>query len=330
MSGRPLQVSDPGFQALGDAVLRTEGEALLRAAERLDERFERACRLLLECGGRVVVLGMGKSGHIGGKIAATLASTGTPAFFVHPGEAGHGDLGMIQPGDVVLAISHSGETEEILTLLPLVKRLEVPLIALSGKPNSSLAGHAEVCLDTGVEQEACPLGLTPTASTTVALALGDALAVALLSKRGFSADDFALSHPSGSLGRRLLLRIDDIMHRGEEMPCVGPHTLLAEALVEITRKGLGFAVVLTPERRVAGMFTDGNLRRSLEAGADIRRVRIGDLMTANCKVIKAGRLAAEALAMMERFRINALPVVNEEGLLQGVLNMHDLLRAGVV
>ena len=330
MKPRRLQVEQPGFRSLGEAVLRTEGASLLAAAGRLDERFDRACQLLLACRGRIVVLGMGKSGHIGGKIAATLASTGTPAFFVHPGEAGHGDLGMLQSGDVALAISYSGETKEILTLLPLVKRLEVPLIALTGKPRSSLAGHADIFLDAGVEQEACPLGLTPTASTTVALALGDALAIALLRERGFSATDFARSHPSGSLGRRLLLRISDIMHRDAEMPCVSADTLLAEALVEITQKGLGFAVVVTPQRQVAGMFTDGNLRRSMETGIDIHRVTIGEVMTADCKVITANRLAAEALAMMERFRINALPVVNTEGQLEGVLNMHDLLRAGVV
>ncbi len=296
----------------------------------LDERFAQACQYMLRCQGRVVVLGMGKSGHIGGKIAATLASTGTPAFFVHPGEASHGDLGMIVDDDVVMAISNSGETEEILTILPLIKRLGVPLITLTGNPSSSLARAASVNLDVGVRQEACPLGLAPTASTTATLVMGDALAVALLESRGFTADDFARSHPGGRLGRRLLLLIRDVMHTGERMPKVHLDATIRDSLLEMTEKGLGITTVVDGQDRLIGVFTDGDLRRMLDARVDVHDSTIREVMTAECKTVGSDMLAAEALAIMEQYKVNALPVVDDEGQLVGVLNMHDLLRAGVV
>lgn len=315
---------------LARAVLKTEAEAILRLHERLDEAFVRACELMLACAGRVVVTGMGKSGHIGGKIAATLASTGTPAFFVHPGEASHGDLGMITRQDVVLALSNSGETPEILAILPLIKRLGVPMIALTGRPHSTLAREAEVHIDVGVDKEACPLGLAPTASTTAALAMGDALAVALLETRGFTAEDFALSHPGGALGRRLLLRVRDIMHGGERLPLVALGAPLRDALMEITRKGLGITAVVDAEGRLAGVFTDGDLRRALDhADIDLRRARIEEFYTPGGKTCPAEMLAAEALGLMERHQINALIVVDENRRPIGALNTHDLLRAGV-
>lgn len=316
--------------ALGRAVLEVEAAAVAALAARLDQQFVAACRLMLGCGGRVVVLGMGKSGHVGGKLAATLASTGTPAFFVHPGEASHGDLGMIVSGDLVLALSNSGETDEVLTLLPLIKRLGVPLIALTGNPGSTLGRAATVHLDVSVAQEACPLGLAPTSSTTAALAMGDALAVAMLDARGFTREDFARSHPGGRLGRRLLLRIDDLMHTGERLPRVDRRTPLAEALVEMSAKGLGMTAVVDERQRVLGVFTDGDLRRSVDRVIDIHATPVSAVMTDRPKTMRPGALAAEALELMERHRINAVLVVDTEHRLLGAVNMHDLLRAGVV
>jgi arabinose-5-phosphate isomerase len=286
---------------------------------------------MLNCKGRIVVTGMGKSGHIGGKIAATLASTGTPAFFVHPGEASHGDLGMITEQDVVLALSNSGETDEILTILPLIKRLGVPLIALTGNPASRLADEANVHLDISVDKEACPLGLAPTSSTTATLVMGDALAVSLLESRGFTANDFALSHPGGRLGKRLLLHVQDIMHTGDEIPRVNETASLSEALVEMTQKGLGMTVIINPDDQVIGVFTDGDLRRVLDHGeVNVRELSIAECMTRSPKSIHPDQLAAEALQLMDSKRINALPVVDERQCLLGAINMHDLLRAGVV
>ena len=318
------------LKELARRVLAIEAEAITQLAARINDHFARACELMLACSGRIVVLGIGKSGHIGGKIAATLASTGTPGFFVHPAEASHGDMGMITTQDVVVALSNSGETDEILTLLPLIKRLGVPLIALTGNPASTLATTADVHLDVSVSQEACPLGLAPTASTTATLAMGDALAVALLEARGFTAEDFARSHPGGRLGRRLLLLTDDVMHMGEQMPCNAPDDLLKDALLEMSRKGLGTTVVVDSENRVLGVFTDGDLRRALDRQVDVHTARVAEVMTRQCKTIAPGALAAEALQKMQQYKINALPVVNSAGKLTGVLNMHDLLRAGVL
>ena len=311
------------------AVIETERQAVGGLEHRIDSHFVSACRLILQCEGRVVVLGMGKSGHIGHKIAATLASTGTPSFFVHPAEAGHGDLGMITRDDVVIALSNSGETGEIVTLLPVIKRLDVPLIALTGNPASTLGKAAAVCLDVSVAREACPLGLAPTASTTASLVLGDALALALLEARGFSAEDFARSHPGGPLGRRLLC-VRDIMHTGDEIPRVSEKTMLNQALLEMSAKGLGMTAVLNEKGEVAGVFTDGDLRRTLDAGYDLRATATGEVMTRNGKTIAATCLAAEALRMMEEYRINALLVLDQDRQLVGVLNMHDLLRTQVV
>jgi len=315
---------------LGRAVISTETEGLKNLLERINENFVQACLYILDCKGRVVVLGMGKSGHIGNKIAATLASTGTPAFFVHPGEASHGDLGMIKDDDVVLALSNSGETDEIITLLPVIKRLGVPLITLTGNSDSMLAKTASVNIDVGVAKEACPLGLAPTASTTAALAMGDALAIALLEAHGFGAEDFAIAHPGGRLGRRLLLHVGDIMHTGEELPSVLEDTLLSETLLVMTQMGLGSAAIIDEENCVLGIFTDGDLRRALDNNIDVHKTMVGEVMTRNCKSISKDCLAAEALAIMEGSRINALPVVDAENKLIGLLNMHDLLRARVV
>jgi arabinose-5-phosphate isomerase len=318
------------LKALASQVLAIEAEAITRLTTRIDDRFVRACQLMLACQGRIVVLGIGKSGHIGGKIAATLASTGTPAFFVHPAEASHGDMGMITARDVVVALSNSGETDEILTLLPLIKRLGTPLISLTGNPDSTLATTADVHLDVSVAQEACPLGLAPTSSTTATLAMGDALAVALLEARGFTAEDFARSHPGGRLGRRLLLLTDDVMHTGDQIPRSAPDDLLKDALLEMSRKGLGTTVVVDGDDRVLGVFTDGDLRRALDRQVDVHAARVAEVMTRHCKTIAPGTLAAEALQRMQQYKINALPVVNSAGKLAGVLNMHDLLRAGVL
>ncbi|TAM10250.1 MAG: KpsF/GutQ family sugar-phosphate isomerase [Nevskiaceae bacterium] len=307
-----------------------ERDAIDHLIPRVGPDFARACTLLLACKGRVIVTGMGKSGHIGGKIAATLASTGTPAFFVHPGEASHGDLGMITRDDAVVAVSYSGETAELITILPLIKRLGVPLVALTGRADSTLSRTADVHLDVAVEHEACPLDLAPTASTTAALAMGDALAVALLEARGFTRDDFARSHPGGTLGKRLLLHVGDLMHRDAELPVVTEHAPLSAALLEMTRKGLGMTAIVDAEGRALGIFTDGDLRRVLDAGLDVRTAHIGEVMTHGGRRMRAEQLAAEAVALMERHKITAVIVCSAEGRLEGVLHMHDLLRAGVV
>jgi arabinose-5-phosphate isomerase len=323
-------MNDDRTLALGRAVLETEAEAVAALAGRLDERFIRACGLLLACTGRIVVTGMGKSGHIGNKIAATLASTGSPAFFVHPGEASHGDLGMITAQDAVLALSNSGETAELLTILPLIKRLGVPLVTLTGNPGSTLARAADAALDVSVDKEACPLGLAPTSSTTATLAMGDALAVALLEARGFTPEDFARSHPSGSLGRRLLLRVDDLMHDGDAIPRVEIEAALTDALMEMTRKGLGMTAVVSADGAIEGIFTDGDLRRTLDRDLDLRTAGVAEVMSRDPRTIQSGALAAEALKIMDTNRINGLLVVDADGRLVGAVNMHDLLRAGVV
>jgi len=318
------------LSALGLAVIETESQAITALSKQINEGFVQACELMLKCEGRIVVIGMGKSGHIGNKIAATLASTGSPAFFVHPGEASHGDLGMITPKDVVLALSNSGETDEILTIFPLIKRLKVPLITLTGNPDSSLAQAASVNIDVGVEKEACPLGLAPTSSTTAALVMGDALAVALLEARGFSAEDFARSHPGGQLGRRLLLLTRDIMHTGEEIPIVPMTATLSEALIEMSRKGFGMTAVVDNNGRVNGIFTDGDLRRMLDRHFDVHTTMIQEVMTKSCKMVSADSLAVDALTLMQTHKITALLVQDGEETLIGVLHMHDLLRARVV
>lgn len=318
------------FCGTATRVLDIEAKAILGLKNYIDQSFNDACQLIFNTRGRVIVSGMGKSGHIGNKIAATLASTGTPAFFVHPGEASHGDLGMITQSDVVLALSNSGETEEILKLLPVLKRLGVVIIAMTGNADSTLAKLADIHLSARVEQEACPLGLAPTASTTAALALGDAIAVALLEARGFSANDFALSHPGGSLGRRLLLRISDVMHADTQIPLVSESATISAALLEISRKGLGMTGVVTPDGQLAGIFTDGDLRRILDQRIDIHQTLISSVMTRNCVTIRAEMLAAEALKIMEQKKINALMVVTADKRPVGALNMHDLLRAGVL
>ncbi len=316
--------------ARGRQVLTTEAAAVAALEHRLQEDFAAACRLMLACEGRIVVTGMGKSGHVAGKIAATLASTGSPSFFVHPAEAIHGDIGMITARDVVLALSNSGETDELLAILPVIKRLDVPLIALTGNDASTLARHATVVLDVSVPAEACPLNLAPTASTTAALAMGDALAVAILEARGFTEEDFARSHPGGTLGRRLLLHVDEVMRHGDDLPAVGPDTPLSAGLLEMSRKGLGMTTVVDGQRRVIGVFTDGDLRRALDRQLDIHATRMRDVMTVDCKVARPRMLAAEAVHLMEAHRITALPVVDDDGTLVGALNVHDLLRAGVM
>ncbi|HET6546490.1 MAG TPA: KpsF/GutQ family sugar-phosphate isomerase [Rhodanobacteraceae bacterium] len=313
------------------AVIATEARAIEALHDRIDASFLRACQLMFECRGRVVVSGMGKSGHVARKIAATLASTGTPAFFVHPAEASHGDLGMITQKDVVLAMSNSGETDELLAILPLIKRQAIPLIVMTGKAASSLARIADVHLDVGVPAEACPLGLAPTASTTAALVMGDALAIALLEARGFTAEDFARSHPAGMLGRQLLLRISDIMHTGAQIPTIGPDASLSDALVEMTRKGLGMTAIIAGDQRIEGVFTDGDLRRAVDDGdIDLRTTPVTRLMTRGAKTITADKLAIEAARLMEAHKIHALLVVDAENRIVGALNIHDLLRARVV
>ncbi|MDP3586291.1 MAG: KpsF/GutQ family sugar-phosphate isomerase [Thiobacillus sp.] len=315
---------------LARQVLDIEADALRVMSSRLDAGFADAVALMLACTGRVVVSGMGKSGHVGGKIAATLASTGTPAFFMHPGEASHGDLGMIAPNDVVLALSNSGESSEIVCIVPLIKRRGAKLVAMTGNPNSTLAREADAHLHAGVDKEACPLNLAPTASTTAALALGDALAVALLDARGFSADDFARTHPGGSLGRRLLVHVRDIMQSGDALPQVPFDASLKAALFEITQKGLGMTAVVDAAGRVAGVFTDGDLRRALEHTLDLQQARVADLMTRNPKTIRADELAVAAVEKMETLKINGLLVIDANDTLVGALNMHALLKAGVV
>lgn len=311
-------------------VLEIEARAIGDLVGRVGDDFARACELCLHCSGRVVVTGMGKSGHIGGKIAATLASTGTPAFFVHPGEASHGDLGMITPKDLVIAISYSGETAEIITILPLLKRLDVPLITMTGAPASTLATSASVVLNVAVNAEACPLNLAPTASTTATLAMGDALAVALLESRGFTAEDFALSHPGGALGRRLLLKVGDLMHTGEQIPRVQADTPLAAGLLEMSQKGLGMTAVATRDGHLQGVFTDGDLRRALDNNLDLHATTMREVMTSNCVTVRAEQLAAEAVRTMEEKKIMALVVVDDDRQLIGALNIHDFFRAGVM
>lgn len=330
MNTKDTQQEQQKLIDLGTAVIKTETAAVAEMAGRIDHNFALACMQILACKGRTVVIGMGKSGHIGNKIAATLASTGTPAFFVHPGEASHGDLGMITRDDVVVALSNSGETDEVIALLPVIKRLNIPLIALTGKPDSTLAKAATVSINVSVKQEACPLGLAPTSSTTAALAMGDALAIALLEARGFSANDFAMAHPGGMLGRRLLLHVNDIMHTGAEIPKVDESTLLKDALLEMTQKGLGTTAVVDNNDRVIGIFTDGDVRRALDNGVDVHKTRIGDLISRRFRSISKDELAVTALARMEEFKINALLVTDEHNKLIGILNMHDLLRARVV
>jgi arabinose-5-phosphate isomerase len=325
-----MKLHDDKLRALGLAVIQVETQAVAALAEQINAEFVSACKLMFKCAGRVVVTGMGKSGHIAGKIAATLASTGTPAFFVHPGEASHGDLGMITTQDVVLALSNSGETEEIVKILPIIKRLGVPLIAMTGNPLSMLAKEATVHINVSVAQEACPLGLAPTSSTTAALVMGDALAVSLLEARGFTRDDFALSHPGGSLGKRLLLRVSDIMHVGTNIPVVPATALISRALLEMTEKKLGMTAIVDDAHRVVGIFTDGDLRRMLAKSLDIHQTMIAEVMTADCTVISADILAAEGMQVMERKKINALIVVDEEQRVVGALNMHDLIRAGII
>ena len=314
----------------GQRTVQMESDAVSHLYSRIDQNFAAACEKILACKGRVVVTGMGKSGHIGSKIAATLASTGTPAFFVHPGEASHGDLGMITKADVVIAISNSGSTSEILTLIPLIVRLNIPLISMTGDAESELAKTASVNLDVSVEAEACPLNLAPTTSTTVTLVMGDALAIALLEARQFSAEDFAFSHPGGALGRRLLLRVKDIMHQGAEMPTIMAHQTLRDALVEMTQKGFGMTSVMSSDNRLIGVFTDGDLRRIFDLDIDINTTTIDKVMTSDPKTIHQNMLAAEALTLMEDRAITALIVKDNESYPVGIVHLHDILRAGVV
>ncbi|MDA8651106.1 KpsF/GutQ family sugar-phosphate isomerase [Porticoccaceae bacterium] len=314
----------------GQRTVQMESDAVGQLHSRIDKNFAAACEKILACKGRVVVTGMGKSGHIGSKIAATLASTGTPAFFVHPGEASHGDLGMITKADVVIAISNSGSTSEILTLIPLIVRLNIPLISMTGDAESELAKTASVNLDVSVEAEACPLNLAPTTSTTVTLVMGDALAIALLEARQFSAEDFAFSHPGGALGRRLLLRVKDIMHQGAEMPTIMAHQTLRDALVEMTQKGFGMTSVMSSDQRLIGVFTDGDLRRIFDLDIDINTTTIDKVMTSDPKTIDQNMLAAEALTLMEDRAITALIVKDSESYPVGIVHLHDILRAGVV
>jgi arabinose-5-phosphate isomerase len=323
-------LTDDTLVASGRQALAIEIDGLRAQLPRLGADFARACRICLDCRGRIVVTGMGKSGHVGGKIAATLASTGTPAFFVHPGEASHGDIGMITRDDAVLALSNSGETDEILLIVPIIKRLGVPLLAFTSNAGSRIAQAATVHLDIGVPAEACPLNLAPTASTTAALAVGDALAVALLKARGFTEADFARSHPAGNLGRRLLLHVKDVMRTGKDVPKVSPHTPLAAGLLEVTGKGLGMTAIVDADDRVLGVFTDGDLRRALDRAADLHATRMDAVMTQNAKTVHADSLAAEAVHLMETHRITSLVVVDADDIVVGALNVHDLMRAGVV
>ncbi|MFM4806164.1 KpsF/GutQ family sugar-phosphate isomerase [Aeromonas bivalvium] len=331
MSVKPENLSEMfDFRRSAKAVLDIEKQAIEGLHQYLDEAFDRACQLILGCGGKIVVTGMGKSGHIGNKIAATLASTGTPAFFLHPGEASHGDLGMISGGDLIIAISNSGESDEILALLPVLKRRGIPLICMTGNPASTMAKEANVHLCVRVEQEACPLGLAPTSSTTATLVMGDALAVALLEARGFTADDFALSHPGGSLGKRLLLRVGDLMHSGDLLPRVGIDATISQALLEVSRKGLGMTAVVDGDGLLAGLFTDGDLRRILDLRVDVHSTPIAQVMTVNCVTVRPDMMAAEAVKLMETKKINGLLVVDGDKRPLGAFNMHDLLKAGVI
>ncbi|MEZ8064533.1 MULTISPECIES: arabinose-5-phosphate isomerase KdsD [Vibrio] len=317
------------YRSVAKQVLDTEVAGLTQLDQYFNDDFCKACDLILNNKGKVVVMGMGKSGHIGNKIAATLASTGTSAFFVHPGEAAHGDLGMIEPGDIVIAISNSGESGEILSLFPVLKRLNIKIISMTGKPASNMATLSDIHLQISVPEEACPLGLAPTTSTTATLVMGDALAVALLQARGFTAQDFALSHPGGALGRQLLLKLDDIMHTGDALPVVAPDALVRDALLEISQKGLGMTAIVGEDGQMAGIFTDGDLRRILDKRVDIHNTQIGDVMTLNPTVAEPNMLAVEGLNLMQAKSINGL-MLCQEGKLVGALNMHDLLKAGVM
>jgi arabinose-5-phosphate isomerase len=321
--------NSPHFIELAKAVIETEITALQALPDRLGIDFNGACECILACTGRVIVTGMGKSGHIGNKIAATLASTGTPAFFVHPGEASHGDLGMITAEDVVIALSNSGGSEEILAILPVLKRLDIKLISLTGKPESELATASDYHLDIGVEKEACPLNLAPTSSTTTSLVMGDALAIALLDARGFTADDFARSHPGGRLGKRLLVNVKDLMHTGTSIPKVKLGIKLEQAVLEITSKGLGITTVINDEDKLVGLFTDGDLRRSFEKGIELKETLIDDVMITNFQAITQNELAVNALNLMEDKSITALPVTNDKQQIIGIIHMHDLLRSGI-
>lgn len=318
------------FISAGKRTIELEKCAIDDLLKTLGEPFSQACELMLACKGRIVVTGMGKSGHVGAKIAATLASTGSPSFFVHPGEASHGDLGMFTPDDVVIALSNSGESAEVVTILPLLKRKGVGLIAITARDSSTLAQTADVVLHIPIEREACPLNLAPTSSTTAQLVLGDALATALLEARGFSAEDFAFSHPGGALGRRLLLKVSDLMHQGEEIPKVEPDLTVQNALIEVTRKRLGMTTVVDQSGKIVGIFTDGDLRRAIDLGVDLRSTSIESVMTHNFTTVEPDILAAEALQIMQDKKINALIVLTAEGQLCGALNMHDMLAAGVI
>jgi arabinose-5-phosphate isomerase len=311
-------------------VITIESQAIMALAPRIDCHFEAACQLILACQGRVFVMGMGKSGHIGKKIAATFSSTGTPAFFMHPGEASHGDFGMITRQDIVIAISNSGNTSEIMTLLPLLKRLEIPLIAFSGNPQSALSKAATVAIDLSIQEEACPLGLAPTTSSTVALVMGDALAVALLEARGFSAEDFALAHPGGALGKRLLLRVGDLCHRGNAVPIVGETSTIREALLEVSEKKLGMTCVINSNGELSGIYTDGDVRRTLVQDYDIVTTKLIDVMTHHCHTTDLDLLAAEAVAVMQKHNITSLVICDDNKRPIGVLHIHDLLHAGVI
>ncbi|MFT7128803.1 MAG: arabinose-5-phosphate isomerase [Gammaproteobacteria bacterium] len=322
-------MSEPTFKESAIRTITMERDAVSQLLDRIDDSFEKACTLMLKCEGRVVVTGMGKSGHIATKIAATLASTGTPAMFVHPAEASHGDLGMITSKDVVLALSNSGNVTEIITLIPLFKRMRAPLISMSGNHDSLLSQAADVHLDVSVLEEACPLDLAPTSSTTVSLVMGDALAMALLEARGFTAEDFAFSHPGGSLGKKLLLKTADVMHKGSQIPIVSPETKLSDALLEVTTKKLGMTTVVDDANTLIGIFTDGDLRRALDQNIDIRTALIKDVMTINCKTISPDMLAAQALAIMDEAKISVLAVVDSENRPIGALHIHDLLEAGI-
>jgi arabinose-5-phosphate isomerase len=330
LPGTPGQLDTQRVLALARRTIEVEAQALQELARRQSDGFVQAVQAILACRGRTVVMGMGKSGHVGRKVAATLASTGTPAFFVHPAEAGHGDLGMVTAGDVVLAISNSGESDELAAILPAVRRLGVTLVAMTGKPGSTLAGHADIVLDSAVDQEACPMNLAPTASTAAQMALGDALAVALLDARGFVEEDFARSHPGGSLGRRLLMHVQDLMRSGEALPRVAPGTPLTGVLHEMSRAGLGFAAVVEPDDTVIGIFTDGDLRRLIERGVELRSCAAADVMHPAPRCIRAGALAVEAAALMEQHRITSVLVVDERRRLVGALNTNDLMRAKVI
>ena len=322
--------SNKDLIALAATVLEIESRAVKGLIKTLDDTFAEACRLCLQTKGRIVVTGMGKSGHIGGKIAATLASTGTPSFFMHPAEASHGDLGMFTPNDLLMAISYSGETDEILTILPLVKRMGAKLISITGNPESVLSTAADVHLDVSVSEEACPLNLAPTASTTATLVMGDALAVALLESRSFTAEDFALSHPGGILGKKLLLRVKDVMHTGAKIPSVGADTILADGLLEMSQKGLGMTAIVNEGNRILGIFTDGDLRRVLDNAVDLRKTTMESIMQSTCITIAPNDMAVEAVNVLDENKITGLLVADEKNCLVGALNIHDLFRAGVM